>query len=327
MAAADALAILVDPDNLVQNTVTIPEGLRVVDVVDLLAKETDFTRRREFEQVAGRARARSACPTTPRATPRATSSRRPTTSGPRTTPETMLTAHGRPLGAGGRGRRPRERRGRARATRPAELMTVASLVEAEAPRRRHAQGRPGHLQPAREPRRPPDQRAARRSTPPSTTRSDDELGVALDRRRTSSSTRRTTPTRTPGCRRLRSRRPVTRRSQAAANPADGDWYYYVTVNLAHRRDQVRRDLRRVPAVQGRSSQDYCENSPTPAEALAMKCAVLGDPIAHSLSPVLHRAGVRRGRAGLGVRRPSGARPAGSATFLAGLGRRRGAGCR
>ena len=40
MPAADALAVLVDPDNLVQSTVTVPEGLRVEDTVKVLAEGT-----------------------------------------------------------------------------------------------------------------------------------------------------------------------------------------------------------------------------------------------------------------------------------------------
>ena len=59
----------------------------------------------------------------------------------------------------------------------------------------------------------------------------------------------------------------------------------------------------------------------------MRCAVLGDPIAHSLSPVLHRAGY----AALGldgwqydaVQVPAG----GLAEFLDGAGPTTGAGCR
>src|SRR6478735_3769301 len=43
MAADDVVEILVDPDNQVKDTVTIPEGLRVVDIVKLLAKKTDFS--------------------------------------------------------------------------------------------------------------------------------------------------------------------------------------------------------------------------------------------------------------------------------------------
>jgi UPF0755 protein len=42
MQAADAFDILSNPANIIKNTVTIPEGLRVVDIVDLLAKNTDY---------------------------------------------------------------------------------------------------------------------------------------------------------------------------------------------------------------------------------------------------------------------------------------------
>ncbi len=45
MAAKDALAVLIDHDNLLQASITIPEGLRVDDVVKLLAKGTDIPRK------------------------------------------------------------------------------------------------------------------------------------------------------------------------------------------------------------------------------------------------------------------------------------------
>ncbi|MCD4534985.1 endolytic transglycosylase MltG [Nocardioides sp. cx-169] len=44
MAAEDALAILIQPANLVSNAITIPEGLRVVDILDILVEKTDFKR-------------------------------------------------------------------------------------------------------------------------------------------------------------------------------------------------------------------------------------------------------------------------------------------
>ena len=44
MSADDALSVLVDPANLLQASVTVPEGLRVVDIVDVLAKNTDFSK-------------------------------------------------------------------------------------------------------------------------------------------------------------------------------------------------------------------------------------------------------------------------------------------
>ena len=44
MKAADALEVLVDPDNLIGfHTVTIPEGLRLTEIVSTLAKNTDFS--------------------------------------------------------------------------------------------------------------------------------------------------------------------------------------------------------------------------------------------------------------------------------------------
>jgi UPF0755 protein len=48
MKAEDALTLLIDPANAVNAAVTIPEGLRVVDIVQLLAKNTDFSKK-EFE--------------------------------------------------------------------------------------------------------------------------------------------------------------------------------------------------------------------------------------------------------------------------------------
>ena len=43
MRAREALDVLIDPANLVKATVTVPEGLRVDDVVEILAEKTDFS--------------------------------------------------------------------------------------------------------------------------------------------------------------------------------------------------------------------------------------------------------------------------------------------
>lgn len=43
MSARGALDVLIDPSNQVRDTVTIPEGLRVVDVVEVLADRTEFS--------------------------------------------------------------------------------------------------------------------------------------------------------------------------------------------------------------------------------------------------------------------------------------------
>ncbi|UMG92640.1 endolytic transglycosylase MltG [Nocardioides sp. TF02-7] len=44
MRAADAFTLLADPANMAQTMVTVPEGVRAADVVALLAKQTDFRR-------------------------------------------------------------------------------------------------------------------------------------------------------------------------------------------------------------------------------------------------------------------------------------------
>lgn len=44
MSAADAVDVLVDPANVVQTMVTVPEGLRVTAIVDVLAKGTEFNK-------------------------------------------------------------------------------------------------------------------------------------------------------------------------------------------------------------------------------------------------------------------------------------------
>jgi UPF0755 protein len=46
MKASDVVDILVDPANLSQSTVTVPEGLRAVDIVDRIAENTDFPKKK-----------------------------------------------------------------------------------------------------------------------------------------------------------------------------------------------------------------------------------------------------------------------------------------
>jgi UPF0755 protein len=56
MSASSALAVLVQPSNRLRNVVTIPEGLRVDQVVDLLVKHTKFSAR-QYDAVLARPRA------------------------------------------------------------------------------------------------------------------------------------------------------------------------------------------------------------------------------------------------------------------------------
>ncbi len=46
MKASDVIDILVDPANLSQSTITIPEGLRAVDIVDRIAENTDYPKKK-----------------------------------------------------------------------------------------------------------------------------------------------------------------------------------------------------------------------------------------------------------------------------------------
>jgi UPF0755 protein len=50
MSAESALEILLDPENMVQSAVTLREGLTVDQIVELLAKETDFSKK-DFRRV------------------------------------------------------------------------------------------------------------------------------------------------------------------------------------------------------------------------------------------------------------------------------------
>ena len=79
MRAADAFDILSNPANIIKNTVTIPEGFQVTQIVARLAEATGLPGQ-GVREGARRTRPSWGCPTTPATTPRATCSRRRTTS-------------------------------------------------------------------------------------------------------------------------------------------------------------------------------------------------------------------------------------------------------
>ncbi len=160
--------VLINPANHRQQAVTIPEGLRVADIVRSWPRRPKFSAK-QFEKALPGPRQRSAFRRTPRATRGLPLPRRPTTSGRRrsrsTCSRTWSTAGSRPPRSTTWRRRPRSW-----ATRPAEMMTIASLIQAEGRGERHAQGRPGDLQPARGPATRAAPTACSRSTRRSTTR-------------------------------------------------------------------------------------------------------------------------------------------------------------
>ena len=144
---------------------------------------------------------------------------------------------------------------------PAEMMTIASLIQAEGrgndmPKiSRVIYNRLDGPGDKAAPTAPPDRRHGRlraRTAAGSSALTPDET------RRADSPT---TPTSTPVCRRPRSSRPGDDAiAGGAANPADGDWYYYVTVNLATGETKFADDYEGFLEVQATSTTEYCETS-------------------------------------------------------------------
>ena len=131
MPAADALDVLVDPDNIIQSAVTIPEGLRVEQIVEILAKETDYNAR-QFRR-ALRDSERLGLPGYAKGNPEGYLFPATYAFGPKDRPSDMLAA------MVDRWRQAADEADLEAAAEelgytPAELMTVASLVEAEANR-------------------------------------------------------------------------------------------------------------------------------------------------------------------------------------------------
>lgn len=224
MSAEAALDVLVDPDNLVQSVVTIPEGLRVEDTVERLAKETDVSVK-QLNRALERPRSIGL---PPYARGNAEGYLFPATYAfrPDADARSMLSA------MVDRWRQAAEQadlRGRARELgyTPAELMTVASLVEAEASRdedrgkvarviynRLESDATNGLLQ-------------IDATVNYALGR---DLGLALtqeDLQVDSPYNTRRYPGLPPGP--IES--PGDEAIAAAANPPEGDWLYYVTVNL------------------------------------------------------------------------------------------------
>jgi UPF0755 protein len=128
MAADDVVEILVDPANMVTDRVTIPEGLRVVEIVDILAKKTKY-KKSDFEKVLDKPESLG-LPDYAEGNPEGYLFPATYDFGPDATPETMLTAMVT------RWRQAAEDADLEAAAAelgytPAELMTVASLVQAE----------------------------------------------------------------------------------------------------------------------------------------------------------------------------------------------------
>jgi UPF0755 protein len=224
MPAADALEVLVDPSNLIQSALTIPEGWRVDQIVERLAAETDFSARAYrkvlrtpdkigLPRYAGGNPEGYLFPATYSIPPNAT---------PRSILTQMVDRWREAADAAGL-----EKAARALGYTPHELMTVASLVEAEANRDKD------RFKVARVIYNRLETDATNRLLQIDAAVNyahDRDLGVGL----TLEDLEIDSPYNTyknPGLPPTPIEAPGDQAIEAAANPADGPWVYYVTVNL------------------------------------------------------------------------------------------------
>ncbi|WP_432479161.1 endolytic transglycosylase MltG [Nocardioides sp. GXQ0305] len=224
LPAEDALEVLLDPENILKNTVTVPEGLRVDDILPILAKKTDFSVE-QYQKVLDNP-AKLGLPDY--AEGEAEGYLFPSTYdfGPQETPTTILTA------MVDRWRQSAEESDlEARAEElgytPHELMTVASLVESEAAREEDR----GKVARVIYNRLTGDETDGLLQIDATVNyAADNDLGAVP----TTEDLEIDSPYNTYQNRGLPPgpiEAPGDAAIAAAADPTDGDWYYYVTVNL------------------------------------------------------------------------------------------------
>jgi UPF0755 protein len=224
MPAADALEVLVEPDNILKNTVTVPEGLRVADIVDVLADKTDFSKA-QYDKVLANP---GGLGLPSYANGNAEGYLFPSTYdlGPKETPESILKAM---VARWKQAADAADLEGRAEELgyTPAELMIVASLVEAEAARDEDR----GKVARVIYNRLEGDETNGLLQIDASVNYGlQQELGVALTTEQLQQDTPYNTYTR-PGLPPTPIEAPGDAAIAAAAAPTEGDWYYYVTTNL------------------------------------------------------------------------------------------------
>jgi UPF0755 protein len=224
MAADDALDILLDPDNIMKNTITIPEGLRVEDITALLAEHTDYGQA-QFEKVLDNPDSLG-LPDYAEGNPEGYLFPSTYDFGPKESPKSML-AMMVDRWEQAAAEADLEAAADELGYTPAELMTVASLVESEA---------------ARDEDRAKVARVIYNRLEGDETNgllqidatvnyaADQELGAVP----TTEDLEIDSPYNTyqnPGLPPTPIEAPGDAAIAAAAHPAEGGWYYYVTVNL------------------------------------------------------------------------------------------------
>ncbi|WP_296601742.1 endolytic transglycosylase MltG [Nocardioides sp.] len=254
MAADDVVEILVDPANMVTDRVTIPEGLRVVEIVDILAKKTKY-KKSDFEKVLAKPDSLG-LPDYAEGNPEGYLFPATYDFGPDATPETMLTAMVT------RWRQAAEDADLEAAAAelgytPAELMTVASLVQAEG----RGSDMPKIARVIYNRVENPDNGITN-----GLLQVDASVNYALDRSTIARLTQAEidsvadspyntykqtglppTPIEAPGDEAI----------AAAAHPADGDWLFYVTVNLKTGETKFTDDYQEFLSFK-QELQEYCD---------------------------------------------------------------------
>ena len=244
MASADAIDVLVDPANIVTSSVTIPEGLRVVDILETLAKATDYSVE-DFEKVL-QDPAKIGLPDYAGGDAEGYLFPATYAFGPKDKPKDMLSA------MVARWRQAADEAGLEDAAAalgytPHELMTVASLVEAE--------GRGDDM--AKVARVIYNRLEIEPNPSAGFLQVDAAVNYALGREPIARLTQdeidsvSDSPYNTYTQKGLPPgpiEAPGDAAIAAAANPADGPWLFYVTVNLATGETKFTR-LRRVPGLQ------------------------------------------------------------------------------
>jgi len=252
MPAADALEVLVDPDNIVKDTVTVPEGLRVADIVAVLASKTDFSQA-QYEKVLAEP---DGLGLPSYAKGNAEGYLFPSTYdlGPKETPKSILQAM---VARWKQAADDADLEGMAEKLgyTPGELMIVASLVEAEAARDEDR----GKVARVIYNRLEGEETNGLLQIDASVNYGlQQKLGVALTTEQLQQDTPYNTYTR-PGLPPTPIEAPGDAAIAAAAHPTEGDWYYYVTTNLRTGETKFASTYDEFLGYK-REFQEYCETS-------------------------------------------------------------------
>jgi UPF0755 protein len=254
MRAADVVDVLVDPSNIVTTSVTVPEGLRAVDIVAALAEGTDFPAKAFTKILADPAQlAELGLPDYAAGNPEGYLFPATYAFGPNDKPADMIRQM---LARWAQSAEAADLEGAA--TRlgytPAELMTIASLVQAE--------GRGddmGKIARVIYNRLEGDETNGLLQIDASVNYGlQQDLGVALTTEQLEEDTPYNTYTRT-GLPPTPIEAPGDAAIAAATTPADGPWFYYVTVDLATGETKFAEDYDEFLGYKA-EFQQYCETS-------------------------------------------------------------------